>query len=219
MTTIAEFSIPAEQFALRETLSRRPHLKFEVDRVVAHDTARVMPFVWVSGEGLEDLTALLDADPSVKQVELLTETDEERFYRLEWADEARIIGRMVIECGATVQRAIAATDEWTLRVLFPERSGVSAIHDFARKHGLDLDVDRLYNVDTTRRVRFGLTESQHDTLVEAYERGYYTIPRETDAVELAAELDISHQAVGERLRRATGNIIENTLLVDKDEVQ
>ncbi|WP_227380508.1 bacterio-opsin activator domain-containing protein [Haladaptatus halobius] len=218
MTTIAEFSIPAEQFALRETLSRRPHLKFEIDRVVAHDTARVMPFVWVLGEGLEDLTAILDADPSVKQVELLTETDEERFYRLEWADEARIIGHMVIECGATVQRAIAAADEWTLRVLFPERSGVSAIHDFARKHGLDLDVDRLYNVDTARRVRFGLTESQHDTIVEAYKRGYYTIPRETDAVELAAELDISHQAVGERLRRATANIIENTLLVDKDGV-
>ncbi|WP_345412394.1 bacterio-opsin activator domain-containing protein, partial [Haladaptatus pallidirubidus] len=129
MTTIAEFSIPAEQFALRETLSRRPHLEFEIDRVVAHDTTRVMPFVWVSGEGLKDLTAILDADPSVKQVELLTETDEERFYRLEWADEARIIGRMVIECGATVQRAIAATDEWTLRVLFPERSDVSAIHD------------------------------------------------------------------------------------------
>ncbi|WP_227380807.1 bacterio-opsin activator domain-containing protein [Haladaptatus halobius] len=115
--------MPAEQFVLRETLTRRPKLKFEIDRVVAHDTARVIPFVWVSGEGLEDLTALLDANPSVKNVELLTETDEERFYRLEWADEAQIIGRMVIEFDASVQQAFAADEEWTLHVLFLECSG------------------------------------------------------------------------------------------------
>ncbi|WP_227380783.1 helix-turn-helix domain-containing protein [Haladaptatus halobius] len=94
-----------------------------------------------------------------------------------------------------------------------------AIQGFAKKHGLDLDVDRLYDVDDARHVRFGLTESQHDTLVKAYERGYNTIPRETDAGELAAELGISHQAVGKRLRRATGNLIESTLLVDENEAE
>ena len=46
MPTIAEFTIPTEQFALRETLDRRPDLTFEVDRVVARATAQVMPFVW-----------------------------------------------------------------------------------------------------------------------------------------------------------------------------
>ena len=58
MPTIAEFAIPTEQFALQETLDRRPDLEFEVDRVVAHATARVMPFVWVSGQDdeLEGLT-------------------------------------------------------------------------------------------------------------------------------------------------------------------
>ena len=96
MATIAEFSIPAEEFALQETLERRPDLEFEVDRVVAQETARVTPFVWVSGESedeeLEDLPSILEADPSVKNVDLFSDGDEEQFYRLEWADKARIIG-------------------------------------------------------------------------------------------------------------------------------
>lgn len=208
-----------EDFALQETLERRPDLEFEVDRVVAHDTARVMPFVWVSGGELEDLTSILEADPSVETVELLSEDDSGRFYRLEWADEARIIGYMVIEHDATVQRAIAANGEWTLRVLFPERSGVSATDDFATEHGLSLDLERLYGVSNLRRIQFGLTENQHETLVESFEHGYHVVPRQTTTGELAETLDISHQALSECLRRATGNLIENALMVDEDEAQ
>lgn len=219
MPTIAEFSIPAEDFALRETLERRPDLEFEVDRVVAHDTARVIPFVWVSSGELENLTSILDTDPSVETVDLLSEDDSGRFYRLEWADEARIIGYMVIEHDATVQRAIAANGEWTLRVLFPERNGISATDDFANEYGLSLDLERLYGVDDLHRIQFDLTENQHNTLVESCEQGYYEIPREIDQVELATTLDISHQALSERLRRGTGNLIENALVVDEDKAR
>jgi predicted DNA binding protein len=221
MPTIAEFTIPTEQFALRETLDRRPDLRFEVDRVVAHATARVMPFVWVSGEDdeLEGLTSLLDDDPSVETVDLLTEDENGRFYRLEWADKARLIGYMVIEHDATVQRAIAANGQWTLRVLFPDRSDVSATNDFAREHGLSLTLERLHGVDEYHRVQFGLTDRQHKTLVESYEQGYYEVPRESDMNALADTLDISHQALSERLRRATGNLIKNALVVDEDQPQ
>lgn len=219
MPTIAEFSIPATDFALRETLERCPDLEFEVDRVVAHDTARVMPFVWVSGGELENLTSILEADPTVETVNLLSEDDSGRFYRLAWADKARIIGYMVIEHDATVQRAIAANNEWTLRVLFPERSGISATDDFAKEYELSLDLDRVYGVNDLHRVQFDLTESQHTTLVESFEHGYYEIPREIGQSDLADTLDISHQALSERLRRGTGNLIENALVVDEDEAQ
>lgn len=221
MPTIVEFAIPTEQFALQETLDRRPDLTFEVDRVVAHATARVMPFVWVSGEDdeLEGLTGILDDDPSVETVDLLTEDESGRLYRLEWADKARLIGHMVIEHDATVQRASAANRQWHFRVLFPDRSGVSATNDFANEHGLSLTLERLHGVDDLHRVQFGLTDSQHKTLVESYEQGYYEIPRESNLAALADTLDISHQALSERLRRATGNLIENALVIDEDEPQ
>ncbi|WP_227379031.1 helix-turn-helix domain-containing protein [Haladaptatus halobius] len=91
-----------------------------------------------------------------------------------------------------------------------QRLGNTCICRTAR---ITLDVDRLYDVETARRAQFGLTESQHETFVEAYERGYYTIPRKIDGGDLAAGLDISHQVLSERLRRGVRNFIENTVVV------
>ncbi len=47
-----------------------------------------------------------------------------------------------------------------------------------------------------------LTEPQREAIAEAYRQGYYDVPREISLEELANELDISHQALSERLRRA-----------------
>jgi predicted DNA binding protein len=217
MASIAEFVLPAEEFALWETLERRPDLVCEVERVVAHDTTHIIPFIWVSGGELDDLTQVLDEDPSVNEIELLSETDDERLYRLSWADEARVIGHMVTECDATVHRAVAADGQWTLRVLFPDRSAISDVDEFAHEHGLSLDLRQLYEVDSAERARFDLTEGQQEALTKGYEHGYYEVPRDIDMGALAESLDISHQALSERMRRATGSLIENTLLVDETE--
>ena len=215
MASIAEFTLPAEEFALRETFERRPDLVCEVERVVAHDTTHIIPFIWVSGGELDGLTQVLDEDPSVNDIELLSETDDERLYRLSWAEEARVVGHMVTECETTVHQAVAADGQWTLRVLFPDRSAISDVDKFANEHGLSLDLRQLYEVDSAERARFGLTEAQQEALTESYEHGYYEVPRDVDLGVLAETLDISHQALSERLRRATGSLIENTLLVDE----
>lgn len=215
MTSIAEFSIPLEEFALRETLERRPDLVFEVERVVAHDTTHVMPFIWVSGGKLEGLTQILEADSSVTDIELLSESNNERLYQLSWADKARVIGQMVIEYGATIQQATAADGQWTIRALFPDRSSISKVIEFAQGNNLSLELNRLYGIDSAERARFNLSEEQQEALVEGYEHGYYNVPRDIDAISLGDKLDISHQALSERIRRATGNLIENTLVVDE----
>jgi predicted DNA binding protein len=217
MASIAEFTIPAEEFALRETLERRPELVCEVERVVAHNTTHIIPFIWVSGGELDGLTQVLDEDPSVNDIELLSETDDNCLYRLSWADEARAVGHMVSECDATVHQATAADGQWTLRVLFPERSAISDADEFASEYGFSLNLRRLYEVDSAERVRFDLTEGQEEALTEGYQRGYYEVPRDIDMGVLAETLDISHQALSERLRRATASLIENTIVGETNE--
>ena len=219
MTTIAEFHIPAEEFALYETLERLPNLDIEIDRVVAHETTHVMPFVWVSGDGFEDASAVFEADPSVGDIELLAAFADERFYRMSWTDRSQIIGYMLAEQDATVQRASASEGRWHLRVLFPERDDLSATHTYAEENGFTLDLTRIYDVDSVRRVRYELTDAQHEALTEAFEHGYFEIPRNIDLTELAELLDISHQALSERLRRANHDLIRNALLVDEDEYE
>ena len=217
MSVIAEFSIPAEEFALAETLERRPELTFNIDRVVAHNTTQVVPFVRVKHGELEGLTEILEADPSVEEVELFGETDEEYFYRLVWDDTAQVVGYMVNGHGATVQEATATNGEWHLRVLFPERNGLSATGEYAEESEFALDVKRIYGVDRIEQARYDLTEQQHETLIGAAEKGYYDIPRKINATDLAADLDISHQALSERVRRAHKNLVMSALAVDEDE--
>ena len=66
---------------------------------------------------------------------------------------------------------------------------------------------------------YGLTEAQRDALVLAVEGGYYSIPREMSTNDLGRALEISDQAVTERLRRAIATLTENTLVraTDADE--
>ena len=217
MSTIAEFSIPAAEFALYETLERRPDMVFEVDRVVAHDTTRVVPFVRATRGEFEGLTEILEEDSSVEEVELLAEVEGECYYRMVWTDRAQVIGYMVAGQGATVQEATAKDGEWHLRVFFPERSGLAATSEYAQENGFALDVTHIYGLENLEEAQHDLSEHQYGTLTTAVEQGYYDIPRETNAQELADDLDISHQALSERLRRAHKNLITSSLLVDEDE--
>ncbi|WP_255169856.1 bacterio-opsin activator domain-containing protein [Natrononativus amylolyticus] len=217
MATIVEFSIPVEEFALTETLERLPEMVFRIDRVVAHDTDHLMPFVWASRGDFDVLTRVLEDDSTVTSIDHLTTINEERLYRMEWTDKAHILGYMVIEHGATVQRATAHDDQWDLRVLFPEQSEISATAQYARDNGYRLDVTRVYDVSNIQKVWFDLTEDQHEALVAAVEHGYFNIPRDIAQEDLSEHLGISHQATSERLRRAFKGLAENVVHSTADE--
>lgn len=75
-----------------------------------------------------------------------------------------------------------------------------------------LNMRSVREMDDEHVGQFGLTSKQYEALTTAYERGYYQVPRETDLQKLAEELDISHQALSERLRRATMIFIGEALL-------
>ena len=217
VTTIAEFGIPLAEFALHDTLERRPEMVFEVDRVVAHDTTRVVPFVRATHGDFEGLTDILEADSTVEEVELLTEVEDECFYRMVWTDRAQVIGYMVARQDATVQEATASNGEWHLRVFFPSRSGLSATSEYAQESGFPLNITRIYGVNKLEEAQYSLTEQQHEALTAAVKHGYYDIPREINSADLADELGISHQALSERFRRATKNIVTSTLLITDDD--
>lgn len=55
-------------------------------------------------------------------------------------------------------------------------------------------------------------QSQYTALTQACQHGYFKIPRELDLDDLAAMMNISHQALSERLRRGHETLIKTTLL-------
>ncbi|WP_458189936.1 helix-turn-helix domain-containing protein [Haladaptatus sp. NG-WS-4] len=219
MGTIAIVRLPAAGFALESTLDRIPEVDFEVERVVAHESRSVMPYVWATAESVDadTLLSVLEDDPTTDQVELLIDGDGEWLYRMEWVGKTEFVVHVLVVEKGTIIGANGKGDEWRLRILFPDREALGQTYEFCEENDIPLEIEQIYRLDESpRRAKFALTEEQYETLVMAIERGYYDIPRRVSGEELADGLGISHQALSERLRRAYKNLISNALLVGED---
>ncbi|WP_336344247.1 helix-turn-helix domain-containing protein [Halalkalicoccus ordinarius] len=215
MATIGEIYLPDDEFALCHTLETIESVHFEIERMVAHDSDHLMPYVWVSDVDRTELEDVLEDDPTIDEFELLAEPDQDYLYRMNWIDSIETLVHILTEEEGTILVAESTDRGWFLRVLFPSREALSATYDFCQDHDLSIDVQRIYNIDDGRQGRFGLSADQEDTIAEAYERGYYSVPRRTSLTDLAEDLDISHQALSERLRRGHQRLVENTVIVGR----
>lgn len=220
MSTIAEVTLPANEFALSQTLETIPELEIEVERVVAYDPEHVMPYIWFRSDAseFERLDDALHDDTSVQDVELLTDLDDERLYRMHWVEDVTVVVHALTEESATILDASGEEGHWRLRFLFPEREALSRSYDFAEEHGVTMSVQKIHELDEDRGGRYGLTDAQHETLVQAIEHGYYQIPREIDMEALSDELGISHQALSERLRRAHRQLVEEAITIGPEDL-
>lgn len=211
--TIAEIHVPTDQFALHHTLTTLEDARFEIERIVAHESEHVMPYVWASGVDPDELDRVLGDDPSVERADRLARPEDSVLYQMKWIESIEALVHMLIEGKGTILAAEGTDERWSLRVLFPDRESLSRTYDFCRENDLELQVRRIYNVDEGKQGRFGLTEQQEATLRAAYEQGYYSVPRDASLNDLAETLDVSHQALSERIRRSHRTLVENAVII------
>lgn len=217
MATMLTAALPRDEFALREALSDVPEATFEVEEIVETADEAVMPLVWAEAADQERLEAAIRADPTTEDVELLSEFGRRWLYRMEWVSHVRLLLRMITTNSATVLEARTTDNErWFLRVMYPQHNGISDTKAYCEKHNVTLNIRSIREMEGTLAGRYGLTDEQYEALTTAYNEGYFNIPREVDLDDLAQELDISHQALSERIRRAHAALIADTLLIDPD---
>jgi predicted DNA binding protein len=204
--------IPAEEFALYEALRSLPGVEFEIERVVQSGDDAVMPLVWVRGVEADAVGEALEADPSTRNISLLSTFENEQLYRMQWVSEVEVVLQMITNSAATVMDAFGRDGRWHLRVLYPDQESLTKTNDFVKENGLTFDVTAIRQMEGKPVGRYGLTEAQFEALDAALDAGYFAIPRETSLSELADRLEISHQALSERLRRATAALVEDALI-------
>lgn len=214
--TIAEIDLPPEEFALSRTISGIDDLEFEIERFVAQDMEHVMPYVWVTNDNREEIESALIEDPSLDEFRLIADLDDEWLYQMNWIDQIDTLVQILVEEEGSILAASGDASGWRLRVLFPERNSLSRTYEYCHESDLTIDIRSVYQLDEGREGRFGLTEGQQDTLETAFERGYFDVPRAITLTDLAAELDISHQALSERLRRGEKSVLKNTVIIGGD---
>lgn len=214
MVVIVEFAVPSRAFKFGTMLSLGPDTEVNVEQLVPVGD-NVMPFSWVSGdiEGFEE--GLEEAEiPYAVVVE--DDGRDRRLYRLEWdAGDDELIQAILGSDGAVLS-ALGTRDEWSFQVRFEGRERLSEFHRRCEDSEVPLSVVRIYNpIDISGKLRSGMTATQMETLLDAFEAGYFKVPRETTLVELSEKYGISDQAVSERLRRGIGELVESGLVASR----
>ncbi len=220
MGTVVDITLPTEQFALSETFQTVPDATFETIPVAAHGPRGVMPFVWGSASDLQALDDAVRADETTDEVSRLSANANRILYQIRWRARVRVLIDVFVQANGSLLAAQGADDRWELRVLFPERASVSTTCENWRNYGIDPSIKRVNGV--SGMVDCGgieLSECQHKSLVEAFEMDYYDVPRGITLDNLANELEVSHQALSERLRRGHRNLIQTTLCESPTSIQ
>lgn len=211
MATILECRVPLDEFALTRTFASVPTLQVEAKRFVASGSDSAMPFVSVVTDDFDAFEAAMEEDSTVESFSALNGEREKRFYRMEWTAAVERVLELLLGNGGVLTQASSWGESWRLTVLCSDREVLSRTYEGCEENGLSLGIDSIRGLDDGENARFGLTEAQHTTLLEAKKHGYYDVPRDATLSELATVLGISHQALSERLRRGHGNLVSRTL--------
>lgn len=101
---------------------------------------------------------------------------------------------------------------WLATLEVPEMESLQRFRDYCVERDVAFSVERLYREDEDPGAEFGLTPVQRETLVAAYENGYFDAPRNVTVDDLGALLGVSPSAISGRLRRGIRNLVGATLL-------
>lgn len=208
MSVVVEFTVPTDQFPFGSALTTAERMRISLERIVPTSDS-LIPFVWAAGEGFESFERHVREDPGVRTFAPLDRLEGHVLYRIEWEDPGGLVEAIETH-GAAVLEAEGDPERWYFRLRFADRDDVGAFYDACTDRGVELDVRGVYE-PTEEGDRDDLTPEQREAITMALRRGYFATPRETTLSDLAADLDISQQALSDRVRRATEKVVRRTL--------
>ncbi|MFC6769104.1 helix-turn-helix domain-containing protein [Natrinema soli] len=212
MSLIAILDIAHPDLALTPTIRDCPDASIEVVPHSTTDPETGLFFYLVEGadDAFEDV---LERDHTVADWMLVDDHGSTRVYRLQHTEDAALISPMATELGGLLLKAETNDRGWTNRLHLPDREALAALWERCEEMDISFELHRMFRQDEwTGETVPELTDEQRVALVRAHEEGYFEEPRETSLEELAERLDISPTAVGGRIRRGTGQLVETTLL-------
>ncbi|SFS44803.1 helix-turn-helix domain-containing protein [Halostagnicola kamekurae] len=207
MSTIAEFRFPATETMLATTFEQVPDIRFELESSVSQNR----PCLWVIGADPETVREAFETDPAVEGYEHLVTAGDRLLYDVRFAGTTPLLSDELLEGTCSLLAVWGVDGWWQARVRVRDRDDLWTIRDRLLEEDITADLRRVTDVtaETTRDTR--LTPEQQEALEAALEEGYFEIPRQISMEELAETLDISHQALSERLRRAYETLVNEEL--------
>lgn len=216
MATVAVVTIPADEMALSDTLGQLPECHFRVEETAFTDTDDFV-HLWITCDDCSSIGGVLDADSSVRDHSIVKEAGAEQLYRVELTDRMLLPREVIHRVDGTISEAYGHDGEWTLEVRFADREAVSKTAEQFDRFDVEATYESITELDQDAgELPNRVTGRQREVLRTAIDEGYYEIPRQVTLEELAEELDVSHQALSECLRRAQKQLAQNQISTGTD---
>jgi predicted DNA binding protein len=209
MATITDLTLAGDSFALGALLTNNPEMHVEIERLVPLGD-RLLPFFWVSNGSTEHIEAELVAQDIVESVERLTTVDDRHLYQVTWTPEVNGLVDALMQTDGAILEGKGITGQWELRLRFPDRDALHEFNDICMEKDISLEVNGIYNPHTPA-IEDRLTQTQWQTLVTAYELGYFEVPRTATLTDLGDHFGVSEQAISQRLRRAMNTVVDGLI--------
>lgn len=194
-----EFEIEDDDCPLAEA-TRSANTTVDASPPLLRDDGNVLlRFSTPTGDGL---TEILEEDPRIKYL-YRSETDERYNYRClsvhpcvvhDLVNNGFMVESLSYKSGSAVLTGAVVGREILTEVM--QTAGETVGVQLKRVHSIDADAD------TAVAKQWDITPAQEESIKQALASGYFEIPREANADEVATELGISKTAFLERLRRA-----------------
>lgn len=214
MTVTATLSIPSEGFELGEILST-DDIRIELTQFVPIGDGLV-PYFWASDGDLREFEAAVYDDPRVASLTALDETAGSTLYQIEWENGVDGFLSALADHEVMVESATGTADEWTFRLRAHDGDALSNFHNACREADIPLTVKQVqHDPASPDNDPYELTAKQHETILLAFEAGYFEVPRGISLTELGDQLGVSRQAASRRLSRGLHALVTHTVAGSK----
>lgn len=211
MSVVAEFTIEAEAFPLGSLFKAVPGITLELERIIPTNKT-IIPYVWIQGAEQHTIQHAFGELAELDDFTIVDAIDEAYLVRLTWNQEYKGVLKAIAEAHITLLSGIGTSEQWTFEIRGDTRDTVAAFQRSCQEYNIPLRLTAIQALsEIPSGTEYDLTEAQREALLLAYERGYFKAPRDAALEEIAAELGITGQALGSRLRRGIQRLIANTL--------
>jgi len=198
---------------LTETVTHDPSSKVTSVSEAGTDPTSGRFFYRIESSDFSRFEDGLGRDNTVGDFERVIETrDREAIYSFEYTDEAKILSPVISNANGVILGMENDGEAWIFTIWLPERTNLMELWDYARQHDVEIELLRVNEYASLGTTDAGLTDSQRDALLVAFETGYFEEPRDATLSEVAAELDISQPAASGLLRRGVKRLVVASLL-------
>ncbi|QCC46929.1 helix-turn-helix domain-containing protein [Halobellus limi] len=202
---------------LTETVTHDPSSKVKSVSEAGTDPTSGKFFYHIESSDFPRFEDGLRKDRTVGEFERVIETrDEKAIYSFEYTDEAKILSPVISAANGVILDMENDGSAWTLTVWMPDRTDLVHLWDYARRNDVDIDLLRLNEYAGLGNADAGLTDSQREALLVAFESGYFEEPRDASLSEVAGDLDISQPAASGLLRRGIRRLIASSMIDDSE---